>query len=246
LSTEVESQYRILFDLRRIDEKILRLRHEKDRIPREIKTLEETLGAERDHFAKEEADLAESETILRDGERDLMTKETELSKAQEKMMGVKTNVEYSAAVRENEGRQKDKGLLEEKILDSMTELESARIRVKASEGKFKDYESAAKSSIDRLKEEELKLSELLKENDEKRSVISAKLEIQTSREYNLVAAGLGGVPIVIASNGLCSGCNMTLLPQMYNEILGFVRLHRCPTCTRILVVDFKDNAAETG
>ncbi|HEY7534333.1 MAG TPA: C4-type zinc ribbon domain-containing protein, partial [Thermodesulfobacteriota bacterium] len=43
-----------------------------------------------------------------------------------------------------------------------------------------------------------------------------------------------GVAVARARNELCTGCNMNIPPQLFNEVLTNKRMIQCPNCHRIL------------
>ena len=53
-------------------------------------------------------------------------------------------------------------------------------------------------------------------------------------KYENIKKLRGGVAVVPARNGSCTGCNMRLRPQLYNIILTIQTLETCPSCKRIL------------
>ena len=45
-----------------------------------------------------------------------------------------------------------------------------------------------------------------------------------------------GLAIAKVRNEVCTGCNMNIPPQLYNEVLKLNRLIQCPNCKKILSV----------
>src|SRR5690606_21328850 len=53
--------------------------------------------------------------------------------------------------------------------------------------------------------------------------------------YNRLRRGRKGVGVAAAVNGLCTGCNLNLPPQMYNQLfLAVEEWSQCPSCQRLL------------
>ncbi len=46
-----------------------------------------------------------------------------------------------------------------------------------------------------------------------------------------------GIAVVSARSSICSGCNMNLPPQLYNELQRSEELICCPNCNRIIYWD---------
>lgn len=236
MSDGIKTQYRILAELKRTEEKIFRLKVELDRIPEELATLEKKISSQQGAYntAKEKFDTQEKS--LRKAEGDLKEKEDFLVKAEGRLNEVKTNQEYQAAQKENEMHKAEKALLEERTLTAMNSLEALRTVLATAEAEFKAQTSSLTEEKTKLQEEAKSLQKGYEELLEKRKGSVATLDVDTASLYGRVLTASRGVPIVKAENGMCQGCNMKVRPQLYNEILGHKAIHRCPSCGRILVV----------
>lgn len=231
----MKAQYRILGQLKRIDEKILRLQTELDRIPGELKALDDKIAAQRDTYNLAKANFDSNEKQLRKTELDLKEKEEFIRKAEGKMMECKTNEEYQAAQREIDGFKKDKSGIEEQVLTLITALDEHRKTLKDAEKIYKDAESLIIKDKKEFEDERTKHLRLFEEQTQIRSGIVAQLAPEVSSLYLKVSKIVRGAPIVLAENGSCLGCNMKVRHQLFNEILSGRVIHRCPNCGRILV-----------
>lgn len=233
----MRTQYSILADLKRIDEKVSRVQRDLERIPEQVSKLESTLAAKRTEFEHAKGNFDAHEKTLRNSESDLREKEDFLKKAESKMMEVKTNAEYQAAMKENEGTKSEKAKIEEVILKSMGQLETERATFKEAEKAFKDFEGLTKKECDTLNEDKLKLEAQFQELVGKRNSVSTQLTPEIASLYNRISSrGRSTGAVVQVENGMCLGCNIKVRPQLYNEILGFKTIHQCPSCGRILII----------
>ncbi len=57
------------------------------------------------------------------------------------------------------------------------------------------------------------------------------------RRYEMIKGRRNGIAVVSARNSICSGCNMNLPPQLYNELQRSEELICCPNCNRIIYWD---------
>jgi len=71
----------------------------------------------------------------------------------------------------------------------------------------------------------------IKKQEKKKMVSLINPEIHTLYER---IRRRNGVVIVQARNELCTGCNMNIPPQLFNEVLTSKRMIQCPNCQRIL------------
>lgn len=247
MSEGIKAQYRTLTELKRTEEKIHRLKAELDRIPQELSDLDKKISNHQEGFNAAKLFCDGQEKALRKAEADLKEKDDFLRKAESKMMEVKTNEEYQAAQKENEIHKQEKALLEERVMSAMNVLEEARKRLSVAESEFNSQTGTLTGEKSKLQEEGKSLNKSYEELLEKRKASVAQLDSSTASLYTRVLNVMkSGIPIVKAENGMCMGCNMKVRPQLYNEILGYKAIHRCPSCGRILVIaDVEEATAET-
>lgn len=241
MSEAIKAQYRVLTDLRRVDEKVLRFQADIVRIPEEIAKIDAAVSERKSALDKAKATMDAAEKNQREAERELKEKEENLRKAESKMMEVKTNEEYQAAMKENEAQKQAKGGLEERAIKLMSEVEAARQAYREVEKGFKDYEASMKAERNKLDEERGKLVNLLEEQLQKRQGMAKQLDGRLASLYERLTTRARGAPVVLVDNGMCRGCNMVVRPQLYNEVIGFKAIHQCPNCSKILLPKNLDN-----
>ncbi len=245
MSEATRAQYETLADLRRTDEKIQRLKRGLEEIPKEVAKLDESLATRRTVFDSAKTTLDACEKRLRSLEQDLKERDSQIEKAASKMMEVKTNQEYQAALKENDGRKEEKTKVEQDIAKIATEAETARKSMKEHEADYKAYENSLKADRVRLQEEAAKLEGLLQEQLQKREISASKLDASIATVYTRVASS-GAVAVAYIDNYVCQGCRTKVRPQLYNEILGFKAVHRCPSCGRLLITAAHDTAGSNS
>jgi predicted nucleic acid-binding Zn-ribbon protein len=243
LSEGIQAQYQILAEIKRVDEKVARLHAEAEHIPIELGKLEAELKARHDELDKIKSQFELSEKNLRKYETDLRVKEDNLRKAEGKMMEVKTNEEYQAAMKENDVQKNEKGVLEEQVIKFITEVEEQRKQVKELDQNFKTYEAAVNSDKQKLEKERAYAMNLIREQEEARTHVMSQLDREIASLYHRISTRTRG-PIVAVENGMCLGCNMKIRPQLYNEVIGYKVLHRCPSCGRILITCQKETPSD--
>lgn len=234
MSEATRTQYETLAELRRTDEKIFRFKRGIEEIPKELAKLDAALADRRKLFDSAKATLETSEKRLRSIESDLKERESGIEKAAAKLMEVKTNQEYQAALKENEDRKKDKTKLEEDVTKLLAEVDAARKNLKTQETEFRTFEESLVADRTRLEEEMARIKGLMGEQLERRKFSAAKLDGPVAVVYNRVSSS-GATAVALVDNGICMGCRTKVRPQLYNEILGFKAVHRCSSCGRLLI-----------
>jgi predicted nucleic acid-binding Zn-ribbon protein len=233
----MKAQYLVLTDLKRTDEKIFRLKNELDQIPLDLKNLDEEIEKSLQVFQVVKGQHDDLEKSVRKAESDLKEKEDFLRKAESKMMEVKTNEEYQAALKENETHKTEKGSLEEKVLTLITELEGFKSKLKEAETAHKERTAEFTGQKNRLQEEGKSIQKSYEELLEKRKSIVSQLSSDIKSLYEKAYNTIKGVVIAKVDKGMCCSCHVRVRPQLYNEVLGFKAFHRCPSCSRILIAD---------
>ena len=246
MSDTMQTQYKVLADLKRIDEKAVRLQRDIDLIPVEIGKFEAAEAVRRQELNKVKAQFDATEKKLRAAEADLRDREDRLKKAETKMMEVKTNEEFQAATKENDNQKKAKGGLEEQVLALFKDVEDQRNKFQAVEKTVKEYEASLVDDKEKLKSELAKLQGLMKTQTDQRQATVAQLNTAIATLYNSLTKRFNGSAVASAENGMCVNCNIKIRPQLYNEVLGFKAIHRCPNCGKILVIPEKDSGTDAA
>jgi len=239
----MKALYLILNDLKRMDEKVFRLRQELDQIPIDLAALDAEIGKSLAGFQAVKNQHDDLEKTLRKAESDLREKEDFLRKAESKMMEVKTNEEYKAAQKENEAHKNEKEQLEEKVLGLLADLEGSKKTVKEADAVHKNRAAELTESKNKLQEEGKSIQRSYEELLEKRKGVLSQLDPNTKTLYEKASQAVKGVPISKIDRGMCCSCNVRIRPQLYNEVLGFKAVHRCPSCNRILVAPVDETEA---
>jgi predicted nucleic acid-binding Zn-ribbon protein len=73
-----------------------------------------------------------------------------------------------------------------------------------------------------------------RESSQSRTQFAQKVEARILKHYDRVRGAKAGVGFAIAMSGRCLGCNMTIPPQLFNEMLQFKAISTCPSCHRVL------------
>jgi uncharacterized protein len=235
VSDSLKAQSAVLLDLKRLDEQSQRFKVGLRQLPDDIAQVEAKQKELEDNFAAARAAVAEAEKKLRQAEQDLKSKEDEMFKAEGKMMDVKTNEEYSAAMRENENRKAAKGLLEEKTLALMDDLEEQRQLLASLEKEHVTEEARLQAAKKHLLEQSAVLKVDVDASNAIRDGFAAKLDPKLQALYRKVTIDIDSIAIAYATAGACVGCHMKLRPQIYNETVGYVAIHQCGSCRRILI-----------
>ena len=223
----------------------------------EIRTIDEHLTSERGSLSGKKEELAglleriaaDSKSVaeISKARSDLVLEVrqviAQLDKSREKLSRARNERESNAVTRELEelrriqkDREEEIGklqLIETQALKSKEEAEVARAALTEQLG------STEGAICKRLEETEARRSRLM----DKRQGVVARLPRPLVSRYDQIRKRRG-VAIAATSDGTCQACHLAAPPQLFQKILRFESLEKCPHCQRILY--FKPSAIDPG
>jgi predicted nucleic acid-binding Zn-ribbon protein len=231
MSPEIEH----LISLQGTDREIQRLKAEIAELPRRVAVIEEKLAGTKAGLEKARATVKADEAARRKYESAINDLRQKISKYRDQSLEVKTNEQYKALLHEIQFAEQEIASNEDKILELMVNAEIRDKQVKAAEAELKEEAAEIdKEKViahDRTAQDEKELAEWTAKRDAARAAIDPDL----LRHYDRVAKFRGsGLAEVLGER--CSGCQVALRPQMYNEVRGG-KLLQCDSCQRILFYD---------
>lgn len=232
----MQDKIKQLKELQAIDQSLQKIRQSREALEKEqgslgsetgrIRTMVESLTAEFDKLREERRAL---QLALEQEEQNIRRSEGHLP-------AIKTQKEYVAVLKEIDTAKK----LNKDILDriQVKETEIAGISRDREEKEQELAELTAKVS-DRLDEITRQLAEWKAEalsQVHERDGLFDQLPVALRKRYQLLFDRRGGLVMVEARNGTCSGCNMHLPPQLFNTLFTLQEIQSCPHCNRLLYV----------
>jgi predicted nucleic acid-binding Zn-ribbon protein len=224
-----------LQELQVLDSRIAGLERKLEAIPARIQTI-------RDELQQAKASVDALRAKLDGARKDIRTKEKELEyqaaqrkKLEAKLYEVKTNKEYSAVLAEIEGAKVEKDRIEEEILALMELQERLGREVVEGDARLRPQEAEAKVQ-EAAAAEELRALEVDVEGarSERESVVR-DVPRDLLVQYARLLKGRAGLAVaLVGSNGICSGCRVTLTPQRFNEVRQSSQILVCENCGRFL------------
>ena len=232
----MNEQLKLLVNLQDLDLKMLDLEKLKNNIPKEIEQNRENFKSAEDEFKNEESELKEIQKTIRLKEGALNDETEHLKKNQVKLNEVKTNKEYSAALKEIDAIKEKKDQLEEEIIVLFEKVEIAKGKIEKSREKV-CQEKKIWEDIVKTKENELKsLEEEIKKNQLEREDLVKKVDPKLLQRYQKLSKHHDKVALAEVKNKSCQGCFITISPQNFNLLTSSENIISCPNCQRILYV----------
>jgi len=231
----MDSNLQRLQELQVLDSRVAGLERKLEAIPTRIHGI-------RDGLQQAKASVDATRAKLDGARKDIRTKEKELEyqaaqrkKLEAKLYEVKTNKEYSAVLAEIESAKVEKDRIEEEILALMELQERLGREVVEGDARLRPQEAEAKVQ-EAAATEELRALEVDVEaaRSERESVVR-DVPRDLLVQYARLLKGRAGLAVaLVGSNGICSGCRVTLTPQRFNEVRQSSQILVCENCGRFL------------
>lgn len=230
----LNEQLSLLIELQKLDSAILAKNREVKAMPELMTSAEapmnEALEALEGQRRKHEA----SEKKKRQKEGELAELDERIKKLKARTSDIKDNKAYQAHLKEIESVEKTRYSMEDEILLLMEAVDKEKAEIKVAESALK----AETLKTDALRREiEGRVAEAEKELGvlkAQRKTHSSSVEPDLYNEYMNLLRGRKGLAVVEARAGVCLGCNMNIMPQLFVEIKRNEGIIHCPQCRRIL------------
>lgn len=230
------------------------------RIDMELSQLEKNLREYPERISDYESEIEDSKKKLENSknikqeilknksgiELEILQNEDLIKKADQKLFEIKTHKEYEALQKQIAETKRKNSELEETLLEQMVKLEGIESRISKEEEELANRESEYTDKIARFREmiEELKM--LYPPKKEEKEKVASGLSPDILSIYERVKKRNGFV-LARAKNEVCTGCNMNIPPQLFNEVLTLSRLIQCPNCQKFLYCEEElKSEAKTG
>ncbi|MDD5475820.1 MAG: C4-type zinc ribbon domain-containing protein [Syntrophales bacterium] len=230
----MKEQLNLLVELQRIESDVAALRAKEKDLPKKRDALLEEMN-------NHEKNLRDQQDRLDGLRKDHHQKELDLTKGLERikktkgrLLEVKTNKEYEAALKEIESTSEANGKIEDEIIVLLDEIDTTLNLVKAETSEIakhrKKYEREAALIEEELASIDSRLQEKLQEQEKIRSRIASAL----IKKFDLIRGRRNGKAVVAVRHEVCDGCHMNIPPQMFNDLIRSETLILCPHCSRII------------
>lgn len=223
-----------LIFLQQVDDEILTLEKRLNEAPQKINLIEQKLETQQ----KQKKDIKEKIEVLTEQEKKLNQEieenYTKIKKSKNRLMMVENSKEYHAIMREMDNLEKTNRMREEEKVALEEDLATQN-------NIFSSLESEIERTEEELQEKkknmEFQLSNAdnrLKELREKREKSTQDIPKPILSRYEFIRSRLNNPVIVSVENGICTGCNISIPPQIFIELQKGEQILSCPNCQRLI------------
>ncbi len=229
----MKDQIRFLLELHQVDLRAREATIALEKIPADLKELEQGIAAKKAELDTKVRPLAEAEASKKSKEREVETAEIRLKEFQGKLSQIKTNQEYQAALKSITDTKKMNKQMEDQILEAMKQIETLQQEKAPLEETLAGLEAAWSVKKAECEQEESGLRQVLTDLDKARSKILTELDTPAVLLYQRIRR-VRPDAVSAVQKGTCLGCHMKVPPQLFIEIQKMKLLYPCPACQRIL------------
>jgi predicted nucleic acid-binding Zn-ribbon protein len=225
---------KLVIRLQEIDNRLAELAREIASLPVHIAEIEKKLVSHERKLEADRAALAANQKERKKCEGDIQVQEQKISKLKDQMLQAKTNEQYRAFQNEIDFCQNEIRKFEDRILELMGESEPLDKNVKAAETALKAEKTQVEAEKQQARERTAADQAAERELQGERAGIVKDVTPSTYKLYERVRKGRRGVAISEVVDGRCSVCNISIRPQLYQDLRKGDQLMSCESCQRIL------------
>ncbi len=222
-----------LVHLHQIESRLAQLEGELAAVPQQREALQARIAGERARLDAAKAAFEGSLRARKQHEAAVQDLEAKRSKYKGQLMEVKTNKEYTAALHEIEGVEREIRAREDQVLEEMERAEGLTQDVKREEMAFKLVEQAGKAEANQLSAAEARLGEQCALLRDERGAVVASVPEEARQLYERVAKQRG-TAVAEARDGVCQTCHVRMRLQIWVEVRKNETLFQCESCNRVL------------
>jgi len=231
----VKEQIFTLLKLQKNETETAKIQHLLNNIPRKISVLDARLAEYEQKITDCESDQSELKKKYSDNEAEARLNSDRIERSQAKLHAVKTNKEYQALLKEISEAKAINSRIEDEMLADLERTEANEIRIKATKDEYMREAEKINAEKESIRNQAAKIQAELVQFESERERISQMIEPELLERFNKIKTMIPDNRVITAVvDAVCGGCNMSIMPQTYNELQRSEKLMFCPHCQRII------------
>ncbi len=227
-------QLRLLVKLQAVDKILHDLEQEQQQIPARLGELAQAEDALKTQLAAVQAELETVAARRKELEQEADNVRARQRRAENRLMGAKSQREYRAANAEIDEAKDAIKSLDDVLVGVMEQQEALEARVAALGGELEAVSAQAEADRKELGERLSKVDSEVKRLSGKRGGLCDGVDGKLMGQYDFIRGKRQGVALAPVTDGTCGACHMQLPPQQFNELQRMDKIMTCPTCSRLI------------
>jgi predicted nucleic acid-binding Zn-ribbon protein len=224
----------VLIQLQECDNRIEKILQVKEQAPLRIQKLEDEVRVMESQFKADEDQIEAFKKDRRLLEREIQELDGKIEKSSTKLTQIKSNKEYTAALKEIDDLKTIKFQTEEKAIQIMETAEERELKCKDHKDTLKILKDKCEKDKEEIKRDLLALERDLEALEKERNQLCSDFDQSLLKKYLFLRERKGGLAISSVVTGVCQTCHMGIPPQKFNELIRGSDLMTCPHCNRII------------
>lgn len=224
----------LLIQLQHCDNRMREIGKRKEEGPLKIRKAEDDLREAETKIEEERRKLEALKKERRQIEQEVQELDQKIEKSTIKLSHIKSNKEYTAAIKEIDDLKKAKFITEDKIIEVMEKTDGLEQEAVEQDRRIQGLRAEADKNKEQILWELELLDRELANIEEKRRSFIKDLEPDILRRYLFLHERKNGLAISAVVTGVCQTCHLGIPPQKFNELIRGNALMTCPHCNRIM------------
>lgn len=230
----MDEQLSLLIQLQEMDGKLRALIEQNKRLPEILAVLERRREANKANLEQVREQLELAQKNKRDRDKDLEAEVQKVEKLKARTSEIKNNKEYQALLKEIEAAEQANKAIEDEILGLMEKIDVASAGIIAEETRAQEEEEALQAEQNKIEAEFEKTAADLTAVEQARQDFAGRIQPVAYARYQKLIVTKAGLAISAARGESCSGCYMSIPPQVFVNVKKNESIITCPNCNRIL------------
>ncbi|MGF1511244.1 MAG: zinc ribbon domain-containing protein [Myxococcota bacterium] len=224
-----------LYRLQTIDSEAQQFEDGAGNIPEQIDALEHELEVHRGELGRLNAEADNLRVESNELEGQVSEESSKHDKWKRRLNDIKSPREYQALSRELEMGERQVHAHEDRLLEIARDLEEKEKFIKEKEERLREQEAVVRGKVQQLKEQQARLRNQASERSRDRPKVAGQLPERVLKKYEQLRNARAGLAVALVKDGTCTGCQMTVRPQLQIQLMRGESLETCPNCNRLLV-----------
>jgi uncharacterized protein len=226
----------MLVELQHLEDAMRDMRNTKATLESLQKENAEALEAFDEMLAAQRAQIDETKAFYAEKEAEIKEAEEQTRRSRNRLGSITNQRELTALNKELEIQRRRTTARNEDLLQLMTQMEGAEADLAAKQTARAALEAQMGEVEQALVEKAAAQASHAGVDQGRRDEIRGKLPRQLVSRFDRVSKALGGLAVANVAGGICSGCRMHVMPQIFIQLQRGESLEQCQNCYRMLVL----------
>jgi uncharacterized protein len=230
----MDEQLNLLIQLQELDSAMRALLEKKKKVPDALAALDRRRALCTADLEKVKENIQAAQKNKRDRDKDLDVGAQKVEKLKSRTSEIKTNKEYQALLKEIETAEQENKAIEDDILQLMEKIDSAASAIAGAEQRARQEEAGIQAEHKEIETANAQLEEELKSVEQAKQLLLERTQPAVLKQYQALLDTKAGIALAEARGETCSGCYMSIPPQVFVNVKKNESIVPCPQCGRIL------------